>query len=259
MDDNPDGGGRISGMEERAVQAAEESHPEDTSNIEALNIGLSLDQIMNGMNSILSRMDKSDEEGLELREVLNRVKERLAKMEAAQEKWEAEQDKILQHSMEISEGVDPSVRAEAQARAAKEVQSIAAGMKVNTSLERLAFKESLKEMPQEEIISAGKVVMISGQGGFPQPRLYNEQIRMNGMVWTLPAGQAVKVPQVVADRYRQMKIEEQELTERRHVLSATERGKHRHEGTLAQQWDAINVKYGSPADAIPMAGDELQT
>jgi hypothetical protein len=99
--------------------------------------------------------------------------------------------------------------------------------------------------------------MISVQGGFSQPRLFNEQIRMNGMVWTLPAGEAIKVPQVVADRYRQMKIEDQELAERRHVMSATERGKHRHEGALIQQWDEINTKYGSPTDAIPIAGDEL--
>lgn len=258
MDDIPDDGGRISGMEERAVQAAEESRPEDTSNIEALNIGLQLDQIMNGMGSILSRMDKGDEESLELRETLSRIRERLVKMEEANQKWEAEREKILQHSMEVSEAVDPKVRAEASAKAARDLQSIAAGIKVNTNLERLAFKESLKEMPQEEIISAGKIIFISGQGGFPQPRLYNEQIRMNGMVWTLPAGQAVKVPQVVADRYRQMKIEDQELAERKHVLSATERGKHRHEGSLAQQWDAIGTKYGSPASAIPMAGDELQ-
>ena len=257
MDDIPDGGGRISGMEERAVQAAEESHPEDTSNIEALNIGLQLDQIMNGMSSILSRMDKGDKESLELREVLNRVRERLAKMEEANQKWEAEREKILQHSMEISEAVDPKVRASATAQAAQDLQSMAAGIKVNTNLERMKFVESLKEMPQEEIISAGKIVMVSTQGGFSQPRLFNEQIRMNGMVWTLPAGEAIRVPQVVADRYRQMKIEDQELAERRHVMSATERGKHRHEGTLIQQWEAINTKYGSPTDAIPVAGDEL--
>ena len=257
MDDNPVGGERISGMEERAVQAAEESHPEDTSNIEALNIGLQLDQIMNGMGSILSRMDKGDKESLELRDTLSRIKERLAQMEAAQEKWETEQDKIRQHSMEISESVDPNVRATATAQAAQDLQSIAAGIKVNTNLERMKFVESLKEMPQEEIISPGKIVMVSAQGGFSQPRLFNEQIRMNGMVWTLPAGEAITVPQVVADRYRQMKIEDQELAERRNVMSATERGKHRHEGTLIQQWNDINVKYGSPTDAIPVAGDEL--
>ena len=256
-DDNSLSGGRISGVEERAVQAAEESHPEDTSNIEALNIGLQLDQIMNGMGSILSRMDKGDEESLKLRDTLSRIRERLAKMEAAQDKWDAEREKILQHSMEISENVDPTVRAEASAKAARDLQSITAGIKVNANLERKAFAESLKDMPQEEIISAGKIIFISGQGGFSQPRLYNEQIRMNGLVWTLPAGQAIKVPKVVADRYRQMKLEEQELAERRHVLSATERGKHRHEGTLAQEWDAIGRKYGSPADSIPMAGDQL--
>jgi len=256
-DKDPEDGGQISGMEEVAVRAAEESHPATTSGLEALDIGLQLDQILNGMGSILSRMDKQDEDGLALQAELSKVRERLVQMEEAQRKWDEEKDKILEHAAEVSEGVDPKVRAQAQADAAKAVQSTAAALKVNASLDRQRFVQSLKEMPQEEIISPGKIVFIRSQAGFPTPTLFNEVIRMNGMEWQLPAGVPTKVPKIVADRYRQMMLEKEELAARKNVLSATDRGKHRHEKVLVDDWNAVSSRYGSPTEPMPMAGDDM--
>lgn len=257
MDKDPENKGHISGMEERAVQAAIESDPATTSHTEALEIGLHLDQILHGMNSILSRMDKQDAEAIDLRDTLNSVRERLNKMEEAQQRWDEDRDQILQLAQERSDDVDPEVRAQAQARATKDVQSMTAALRANANMDRLKFAEALKTMPQEEIISPGKIVFVRSQSGQPQPQLFHEQIRINGFTWTLPAGQPIKVPKVVADRWREMKIEAEELQARRNVLSATERGKHRHEKTLAQEWSEINTKYHSPTDAFPMAGDDL--
>lgn len=258
MDDkDPEDSGQISGMEDVAVKAAEESHPATTSNLEALEIGLQLDQILGGMGSILSRMDKQDEDGLALREELGKVRERLVQMENAQRKWDEDRDKILQHAAEVSDSVDPAIRDKAQADAAKAVQSTTAALKANASLDRQRFVQSLKDMPQEEIISPGKIVFIRGQGGFPAPKLYNEVIRINGMEWQLPAGQPIKVPKIVADRYRQMMLEKEELAARKHVLSATNVGKHRHEKVLVEDWNAVSSKYGSPTEPMPMAGDDM--
>ncbi len=258
MDDkNPEESGQISGMEEVAVKAAEESHPATTSNVEALEIGLQLDQILRGMGSVLSRMDKQDEDGLALREELSKVRERLVQMEEAQRKWDEEKDQILQSSLEASEAIDPEVRAQAQANAAKAVQSTTAALKANSNLDRSRFIQSLKDMPQEEIISPGKIVFVRSQTGFPTPTLYNEIVRMNGMQWTLPAGQPIKVPKVVADRYRQMMLEKEELAARKNVLLATNVGKHRHEKVLVNDWNAVSSKYGSPTEPMPMAGDDM--
>lgn len=258
MDDNdPEDGGQISGMEEVAVKAAEESHPATTSSLKALDIGLQLEQILNGMGSVLSRMDKQDEDGLALREELNKIRVRLVQMEEAQRKWDEEKDKILEHAAEISDSVDPAVRAQAQADAAKAVQSTTAALKANVSLNRQKFVQSLKDMPQEEIISPGKIVFIRSQAGFPTPTLFNEVIRMNGMEWQLHAGVPTKVPKIVADRYRQMMLEKEELAARRNVLSATDRGKHRHERVLVDDWNAVSSKYGSPTEPMPMAGDDM--
>ncbi|MEE8568855.1 MAG: hypothetical protein V3S81_09590 [Anaerolineales bacterium] len=256
-DNNPENSGQISGMEEVAIQAAEESHPATTSGLEALDIGLQLDQLLKGMGSVLSRMDQQDEDGLALRDELSKIRERIVEMEEAQKKWDNERDQILQHSVEVSEGVDPEVRAQAQANAAKAVQSTAAALKTNASLDRIKFAQSIKDMPQEEIISPGKIVFTRGPSGFPTPTLFNEVIRINGMEWQLPAGQPLKVPKIVADRYRQMILEKEELAARRHVLSATNVGKHRHEKVLVEDWNAVSSKYGSPTEPMPVAGDDM--
>ena len=50
-----------------------------------------------------------------------------------------------------------------------------------------------------------------GPSGFPTPKLFNDVIRINGMEWQLPAGQTTRVPKIVADRYRQMMLEKEEL------------------------------------------------
>lgn len=258
MDDNdPEDGGQISGMEEVAVQAAEESHPATTSGLEALDIGLQLDQLLKGMGSVLSRMDQQDEDGLALRDELSKIRERIVEMENAQRKWDEDRDKILEHAADVSDSVDPAIRAQAQADAAKAVSSTTAALKANASLDRQRFIQSLKDMPQEEILSPGKVVFIRGQGGFTIPKLYNEVIRINGMEWQLPAGQPIKVPKIVADRYRQMMLEKEELAARKHILSATDRGKHRHERVLVDDWNAVSSKYGSPTEPMPMAGDDM--
>jgi hypothetical protein len=256
-DKNPEDSGQISGMEEVAVRAAEESHPATTSNLEALEIGLQLDQILSGMGSVLSRMDKQDEDGLALRAELSKIRARLVEMEEAQKKWDEEKDQILQHAMEVSESVDPKIRAHAQADAAKAVQSTAAALKANASLDRIKFAQSIKDMPQETIISPGKMVFVRGPSGFPTPKMFNEIIRINGLEWQLPAGQPIKVPKIVADRYREMMLEKEELAARRHVLSATNVGKHRHEKQLVEDWNTVSSKYGSPTEPMPVAGDDM--
>lgn len=249
--------GHISGMREVAVEAALESHPSETSNLEALNIGLRLDQIMNGMNSIMTRMEGQDADAIELRDTLNRVRERLERMERAAEKWDKEREDILLMAQERSDAVDPETRAKAIARAAKDVQSQAAAIRSNQALSRASFAASLKDMERVEIISPGKIVFVRGAGGAPTPTLMFEEVAINGMRWRLPPNKAVKVPKVVAQRYEQMRLEQEELQARKHVLSATHRGKMRHEEDLAKEWDQINARYSSPTEDFPLAGGDV--
>ncbi|NOR90100.1 MAG: hypothetical protein GQ524_07575 [Anaerolineales bacterium] len=256
MADNPESG-QVSGMEEVAVHAARESHPAETSNIEALNIGLRLDQILNGMDSIMTRMEGNDAEATELRNTLNSVRERLERMEAASEKWEKERDDILQMAQEKSDNVDPNIRAAAQARASKDVQSMSAALKGNQAISRASFAASIKDMERVEIISPGKIVFARGQGGAPTPMLMWEEVAINGMRWKLPPNKPVKVPKIVAERFSQMRLEQEELQARKHVLSATHRGRMRNEADLAVEWSAINTRYGSPTEDFPLAGGDI--
>ena len=134
---------------------------------------------------------------------------------------------------------------------------MSAAIKGNQSIERTSFAASLKDMERVEIISPGKIIFARGQGGGPTPMLMHEEIAINGMRWRLPPNKPVMVPKVVAERYDQMRLEQEELQARKFVLSATNKGRMRNENDLAKQWQAINTKYGSPTEDFPMAGGDV--
>lgn len=245
---------KISDMEERPVKAALESRPSQTSNLEAFEIGLRLDQMINGMESILTRMDRQDEQARLLADQLERVRARLDKMQRAVELWETEQDKIRQISQEASDNVDPQVRAKAQADASKAVSNLTAALRVNGNLQRAQFIEALKNSPQVEVTSPGRIVFASGPQGTMVPQLLADRVGINGFTWVFQPNRPTKVPKIVADRYYEMKQEEALLAQRKFMLSASNKGKLREEDSLAKEWDRVNTEFNSPTDPFPLAG-----
>lgn len=240
-------------MEEVAVRAAREAHP-GLPNQSAFEIGLRLDQILNGMNSVLAKVERQDEEGRLVRDMLERLRERLDKMERAREVWEKQQDEIRQMSVDKSESVDPELRAQAQAKAARTVQDLTAAIRSNATLERARFIEQCKNGPKVPITATGKLVFASGPQGTIIPTLQPEVIGINGLTWVLQPNRVTQVPQVVADRYMEMKQEQNLLAERKRLLGATTKGKLREEDKLAEDWSKLNAESGSPTEPFPIAG-----
>lgn len=239
----------VSGMEEAAVQAIKTLDPGGVDPKEKLDIYLRLEQIVNGMDSILSHMDRSDQEAMSLREDLQKAYAKIDRLDAAMNSWKNNQEEWRTAIGEKTNAVDPATRNKATAKAMQDLATMTAAVKAQSDLARISFAQKIKDEPQVTVVAPGRILMIREQG---QPSAHPVRtptvISINGLTWRLPPGRPVKVPQTIADRLNDMMLEEEALEARKRLLSANNKGRFKEDVDVAVEWAAIGERYGSPAD-----------
>lgn len=245
----------VSGMEEQAVQAIKTLDPGKVDPKEKLDIALRLEHIVNGMGSILSKMDGYDQTAVQLRDDLRNAYAKIDRLEAAMDSWQNKEQEWRVGMVEATAKVDPATRQQATAKAMQELSATTAAVKANADLQRVSFAQQIKDEPQVTVTAPGKILMIRSQG---QPGSHPVRmptiISINGLTWRLPAGRPVKVPMTVAKRLEDMMIEEECLEARKSLLSPNAKGRYGEDVDIAVQWQAIGDKYGSPAEPFIPAG-----
>lgn len=200
-----------------------------------VSILLELQKITLGQNAILARIEAGD---TFLQDQLNVIRVRLDEREKAAEAYEANQQKFIEElfdDMNKLRSTDPEVIAKAQAQAVKDVQGQVTNKKARRTVEGMQMKERLLAEPQETITPTGELVLIR-EGGHPRPKLLPEKIVIGSFHWILEPGIPIKVPQSVAQQYRQRKEVLKENEGIADLLGAGPDKKTKKDTEIAREW-----------------------
>lgn len=206
------------------------------SNKDALDVALVLQQIIRGQDSILENMDKFSTE-------LSHLKEKMAKMDAAAEKFEFDRNKFIE---DVNSKAD-SLRATGDqkdkiiANGVIEAQRQINLARANLSLDRAKFEASIKAERKIKVISPGKYETRI-VGGQQTAVIVPEVIRLFHMQWILPPGVEVEVPESVAKRISDIRVSSIETQRRQESLQ-----KNLDQDALVLETDRINKEFKSSA------------
>lgn len=216
-------------------QAIQDLHTISTaSNLEAVEIAMALQQIIRGQDSLLANQTSMGEE-------IARIKQHMAEVDEATEKYNTDQKKFIEDVLSQAESLKVSGDAKDKliANAAQTTAKAMAEARANIVNDRLKFEEDLSKMPKVTIVSAG-VPEIVNINGHMEMRVFPEEIRIKHKVWRLPPGQPVSVPEIVSKAIEQRRKSQQETYERQAAMQ-----KNLEQGELEHEMQRINTKYGS--------------
>lgn len=213
---------------------------------DAMALRLRLDQIVNGMDSLLTQMQQRDQRSVELRDQLNKALERLEKLERASASWAKDREKWVEFTKEQSAGVPDEVRKEAQAKARQELGEAVKVTKARVAHNARSVREYLAQFPTETIVSPGKYVLTTVRGQ-PSYKLMPERVGYKGIQFSIPIGRPFECPKPIADILRSRRQTEQETEERKKILSYSDGlGSDK---KIAKEWAAIDERYQAPTAA----------
>lgn len=187
----------------------------DMKNTEALNVGLALQEIMRQNQSILQNMDTMGDQ-------LGVLKAKMDKYDRDAEKFNADKIKYLTeveekaNKLRVKGAAKDKLIAQGTLMAQKAIEKARA----NNSVDKLAFERDLARMPKVTVTSTGRMESGITAGGQQVTQLVPEEIRIKHKVWRLPIGQAVEVPQIVAERMLDIRRGQQETSEIQGVLTS---------------------------------------
>lgn len=226
---NPTGEG-----ESEAVKALLSPEFEQMSNLNATDIALLLQQIIKGQESILAKTDENSLEIARLREHQAKVD---ARMEQSDNQRKREIDDILNRAEKLK--LTGEARDKIIAKGGQMFTEAVQQAKANHASDRLVFEQALKNMPTETIVSPGQWEQ-TREG----PRLVPEVIRIKHKTWILEPGIPQEVPQIVAERLRNIRKSQAETAARKQIL-----GKQMEQHKMVEAWNKVE---GS-AESMPLA------
>lgn len=201
-------------------------------NKEALDVALALQQLIRGTDSLLANQERFSTE-------LNRLNERMNAMDFSAEKWEKDRQSFMEEVLSKAESLkDPTQRT--TVKGALQMEQAIQQARAEVVSDRLKFEQELATMPRENVVSPGELVQVM-EGGRPSMKIMNETVRIKHKVWTIPAGQVIEVPRIVAEVLRDRRLSEKENQERSDLLS-----KNLENDKLSAKWNEVNSKYKSP-------------
>lgn len=221
------------------------------SETEARNIGLILQQMIRGDGSLLSNeLDPA------VAEEINHVRESAAKIQKAQEDFEADRMKFVQQVYDGADKVMPVgvARDQAIARGMAMYQQARQDAVANAVNRKLQFRQMIENGPKETINVTNETEdrMI---GGVRQTVKVPTVIRIAGHTWVLEEGEH-QVPSFVAQRWREIAAGRDEIRERKAAALATRTVDKSHDALEAKN-QQIDRKYRVKRQRVPFIGDEV--
>lgn len=209
---------------------------------QTLDISLQLQKIIRGQDSLMEKYGESSKEIAAIRAQLAKVEREQAKFEADREAWYQEMRDKAEHSRPSSQAERDKIRMEASMRVQRAFQEASAEI----ATDKIKFEQFLAQQPKEMITSPGRAEMVN-ENGQPQMRILPEVISIKNKTWVLQPNVPIEVPKLVADRWRQIQRQNEELSQRQRALADTPE-----QTVLAQRMASINKAFGSNSDELPM-------
>lgn len=226
---NPEGIG-----EDPAVKALLSEDFVKATDVQALDVALALNRLLDGQASILENQKT-------LVDDLTRLRARMDQYDQAAQAWEQDQGKFFSKVMSRSAKVRKVGEAHNRevAKGVKLAEQAAQEVRARAASDRIHFEQVLKTQKQVAITDPGLTETVTVNGS-ASVRLVPRVIRIKHRTWVLPPGKSVKVPKLVADAYQQILRSEQETAERESVLQQNLNS----DVMLARQ-AAIDARYGT--------------
>lgn len=201
------------------------------SNVQALEIASSIQQLVRGMNIMQEKF--SDQ--------FSKIHKRMDEMDKAAEAWEKDKQKFIEDVLSKS----PPTGDKDVAKGVETYRNALNEAKAQVVYDRLSFDKAIASMPTVTVVSPGELVTVV-EGGRPVNKFMNEVVNIKHRKWVLPVGQAVEVPKLVAEVLNQRRRTQMEQEEREQLLS-----KRLESDKMREGWEAINKKYNSSTDSLP--------
>lgn len=205
----------------------------EQSNLEAVDTALLLQQLVRGQKSMLDNLDKYGTEVVKLRE-------RMDKYDEVAEKFEKNKEAFINETIDRANSLKRTGLAQDKLVASGTIQYQQAiqEQRAHVASDNLAFEDMLARMPRVTVVSPGKMEVII-QGGQNVPTIVPEEIRIKHKRWILPPGQAVEVPEIVAEALKNRRRLEAENDARSGALQ-----KNMNNDQLISEMKKIDREYG---------------
>ncbi len=212
------------------------------SNAEAVEIGLALQALIRGQNSVLENQAKQSEE-------LAKLRQRMNEMDEAADKWNNDRENFVQEVLDKAEKLRAADTAKDRiiAQGSAQFTEAIAKAKAEQAVEHVKFEQALAKMPKVNVISAGELVMVV-ENGRQVAKLMNETVKIKHHKWVLPVGKNIEVPLIVAQVLDERRRLQAETEAREHLLASNSEG-----SVLDKKWKEINTKFNSSTDNLPLA------
>lgn len=203
------------------------------------------------LSAILTGIQRNSDELAALKQRMEVYDQQAARYEADRQKFIEE---VLDQASDLKATGDRRERI--KAGGVKQLEQEIKQVNARNASDRLRFEQALAEMPKVKIAHPGRVQMRS-VNGLPHPELVPLVIRIKHRVWTLPPGQEIEVPEIVAQRVREIMRSTEETNERKKVLAVDgdfTRSADKQDLVIAQKLAEIDKRYNTPTlSAFPLA------
>jgi hypothetical protein len=216
------------------------------SNAEAFEFALALQHRVRGSNALIV-----DPQG---GEAISKMREEMSLQDKMNTLYDLDRQKFLDGVMSQAERSMPAgdELARLQAKGANMYQSAVTMAKANRASRDMQLTYELEHGAQEVVNVPAK---------FERHRMGDSEemvqvpyvISLRNRVFKLGEGTYL-VPKVIANLLRQKMRGEQEMRERKSVMRAEKNGMEGLDSTRMEKWAALNKKYGSSNETIPVAG-----
>lgn len=212
----------------------------DGSNAEASEIGLALQALLRGQNSMLANQDQYSRE-------LAQLRQRMDEMDQAARRWEEDREKFVQEVLDKAEKLRAvgNEKDKIIAQGANEFQAAIAKARAEQAVDHIKFEQVLAAQPKVSIVSPGELVMVM-ENGRQVAKIMNETVKIKHKKWVIPIGKVVEVPLVVAQVLEQRRRTQAETEAREKLLSANLES-----SKLDEKWKQLNSTFNSTTDTIP--------
>lgn len=224
---NPQGVG-----EDPIIKAMVEKLPTAT-NVEGLDIANALVELLRGQKV----------QG----EELAKLRQEMAKMDKAAEKWETDRKKFIEDVYNEAEKLRMPDKMREQLQAEQSINLTAKIQQARAELpmDKKRFEEALAAEPKEVITSPGRYVTVSDGKGMQLAKLLPEEIRIKHMVWVLEPYKPTEVPHSVAEYIRNKHKSAQETARRQEAMM-----KNMESGDLEMEMKKIDAEFHSSTDRL---------
>lgn len=218
--------------EDPAVKALLQDLPTAT-NLEGLEIALGIQELLRGQRA----------QG----EELAKVREEMARLDAAAKKWEEDRTKFAQQIFDQAEKLRMSEaqREQLKAREGINLQEATAKARAEMVMDRKRFDEMVDSEPKEIVSSPGRYVTTSDGKGMQMARLLPEEIRIKHRVWVLQPHVPTEVPRSVAQHLRDKHKSEAETQARQKALMSNLES-----AQLDQEMARIDAEFNSSTERL---------